>query len=655
MKEKIIFVFLLLIGISMGAAAECGDVNSDGTVDIVDALLIAQYYVDLNPVSFDSIVADVNADNSIDIVDALLIAQLYVGLIDELDCTETPTLTPSPTPVETETVFAVNCGGSAYTGSDGTVYTADAESEVIGGSAYDNGSSVSGTSDPTLYATERYGSCTYSAEVPNGDYLVTLHFAENYHTSAGSRVFNVLMEGTQSISNLDIYAQAGAETAYITENQVSVSDGQINIEFVTVTENALINAIKIQSISYTGEPIVRFTINPSSAKPNEMVTVDASASYDSDGSITNYEVNWGEGNPTNGAVTSHTYENEGTYTITVTVTDNEGKTTALSKEISVKEITVNMDKLRVIMSSDFPPFPVTNSDPDDVQSMVRFLLYTNEFDVEGIIASAGTFNMVANKQNVLAALDKYDQVDENLRKHDSNYPTAAFLRSVTYQGLGNEGSINIQWGCGKQPWSDIIGSGRDSEASEGIIAAADKDDPRPIYIGVWGGPREVAQAIWKVKNTRSQAELDAFIGKIRVYLIACQDATHGWLMDNFPNLLIVESRSTYQGMFGVDNQSWVNTNIINNHGPLCAIYPDEAMAGTGVIEGDTPSFLGLISANPNRLGNDPDDPTQPSWGGQYSRRSGTNHYVDGPGGSTISQWKADFEAEFAERADWCVE
>ena len=57
---------------------------------------------------------------------------------------------------------------------------------------------------------------------------------------------------------------------------------------------------------------------------------------------------------------------------------------------------------RIIISSDFPPFPVTNSDPDDVQSMVRFLLYSNEFDIEGLIASAGTFEMVAEKNNILA-------------------------------------------------------------------------------------------------------------------------------------------------------------------------------------------------------------------------------------------------------------
>lgn len=309
-------------------------------------------------------------------------------------------------------------------------------------------------------------------------------------------------------------------------------------------------------------------------------------------------------------------------------------------------------RLRVIMSSDFPPFPVTNSDPDDVQSMVRFLLYANEFDIEGLIASAGTYGMVAEKKNILAVLDKYDQVDENLRKHDPKYPTAAALRAVTFEGKGNNNGIRIQWGCGKQPYTDIIGAGKDSEASNAIIAAADKPDPRPIYIGVWGGPREVAQAIWKVKNTRNEAELKAFISKLRVFLIACQDATHQWLMDEFPELFIIDSRKTYQGMFRSDSREWAEENIINNHGPLCAIYPPKAAGGPGVIEGDSPTFLYLVSAN--RGINDAEDPTQPSWGGQYVRKGSTKHYVDGPGGSTISKWKSDFQAEFKQRADWML-
>jgi hypothetical protein len=60
-----------------------GDVNSDGNVDIVDALVVAQFYVGLNPDTFDQSKADTNCDGTIDILDALLIAQYYVGLITE--------------------------------------------------------------------------------------------------------------------------------------------------------------------------------------------------------------------------------------------------------------------------------------------------------------------------------------------------------------------------------------------------------------------------------------------------------------------------------------------------------------------------------------------------------------------------------------------
>lgn len=99
---------------------------------------------------------------------------------------------------------------------------------------------------------------------------------------------------------------------------------------------------------------------------------------------------------------------------------------------------------RVIVSSDFPPLdvipvkgckdgpPERCSDPDDVQSMVRFLLYANDLEVEGLVASAGTFANVARKANILAILDLYDEVDENLRRHDRRYPTAETLRSVTW-------------------------------------------------------------------------------------------------------------------------------------------------------------------------------------------------------------------------------
>ncbi len=102
MKKIVIIFVLLVLGIIPLSAATCGDVNASGAVDIVDALLIAQYYVGLGPSGFDQTVADVNGSGGIDIVDALLISQYYVGLIGQLtgcvSATATPVATATPTP-----------------------------------------------------------------------------------------------------------------------------------------------------------------------------------------------------------------------------------------------------------------------------------------------------------------------------------------------------------------------------------------------------------------------------------------------------------------------------------------------------------------------------------------------------------------------------
>jgi hypothetical protein len=154
----------------------------------------------------------------------------------------------------------------------------------------------------------------------------------------------------------------------------------------------------------------------------------------------------------------------------------------------------------------------------------------------------------------------------------------------------------------------------------------------------------------------SPAELDTFLSKLRIHQIATQDGTIGWLRDTFPRLFIIHSQKTYQGMFGgsdpISNLAWVNENIRNNHRPLCAVYPHEGMGCTGVCEGDSPSFLWLVSAN--RGLNDPDDSTQESWGGQFKKNGDMNHYIDGPGRSSISKWRHAYQAEFKQRADWCV-
>jgi hypothetical protein len=116
--ECAIFVLLALC-VAQAFAAQCGDTNSSGGPDVVDALLIAQYYVGLNPSNFDPSVADVNASGSIDIVDALLISQFYVGLISQLSCpnvTAVPTATPVVTPIPNVTTVIMPLGDSITDG-----------------------------------------------------------------------------------------------------------------------------------------------------------------------------------------------------------------------------------------------------------------------------------------------------------------------------------------------------------------------------------------------------------------------------------------------------------------------------------------------------------------------------------------------------------
>jgi hypothetical protein len=85
-KMECIILVLFIFCINYVIAEQCGDVNDDDIVNIVDALFIAQYYVDLNPGNFDELTADVNGDNMIGILDALHIAQFYVGIISSISC-----------------------------------------------------------------------------------------------------------------------------------------------------------------------------------------------------------------------------------------------------------------------------------------------------------------------------------------------------------------------------------------------------------------------------------------------------------------------------------------------------------------------------------------------------------------------------------------
>src|SRR5208283_2457691 len=140
-------------------------------------------------------------------------------------------------------VFAVHAGGGQYTDQAGVVYQSDMD--YTWGSTGSTTAAITGTQDDALYQSERYGNFSYSIPLANGSYTVTLKFAGIYWNAAGQRIFNVSMQGTQVISNLDIFAKVGKNAAYNVSIPVTVTNGTLNINFTSVVDSAKVSAIEV--------------------------------------------------------------------------------------------------------------------------------------------------------------------------------------------------------------------------------------------------------------------------------------------------------------------------------------------------------------------------------------------------------------------------
>jgi hypothetical protein len=348
----------------------------------------------------------------------------------------------------------------------------------------------------------------------------------------------------------------------------------------------------------------------------------------------------------------------------------------ISLMISVQAYTNSPERQRIIVLTDI------ENEPDDAQSLVRFLTYCNMWDVEGLVATTSIWqrDKVADWR-IVEIVEAYGKVYDNLIKHEPGYPDKEYLLSIIKRG-GNKYGL------------DGVGEGEDSEGSEWIISVLDKPDDRPVWIQLWGGSNTLAQALWKLRATRPPMELERLISKIRVYTISDQDNAAPWIRENFPNLFYIVSPgfqernslgyryATWIGISGerwyhfpsgadtslVSNE-WVTENIHNKGGALGAEYPFTEY----IMEGDSPSFLYLID---NGL-SVPERPDYGSWGGRYqlytppfrkffhqpeTRPIWTNTddmvIVDGTAyispQATIWRWREAFQNDFAARIQWAV-
>lgn len=154
-----------------------------------------------------------------------------------------------------ELVFATNAGGNSYTAADGTTFPAD--QNFSGGTTAAEQDQIANTQDDTLYQTERYGNFSYDIPVDDGTYEVVLHFAEVYWSDSnvregsgpeGDRVFHVDIEGERVLEDYDIVADVGTETAVRKPFTTTVTDGQLNVVFTTVADNAKLSAMELYRV-----------------------------------------------------------------------------------------------------------------------------------------------------------------------------------------------------------------------------------------------------------------------------------------------------------------------------------------------------------------------------------------------------------------------
>ncbi len=248
-------------------------------------------------------------------------------------------------------------------------------------------------------------------------------------------------------------------------------------------------------------------------------------------------------------------------------------------------------KPRILISSD-----IGGTDPDDNQSMAHLLMYSNLFKIEGLVSSPsyGT----GSKDEIFRMINLYEKDLPKLQKHYKNFPSPDYLRSITKQGRH-----------GNAPYA---GYTKATEGSDWIIKCAKEENTQPLWVLVWGGLEDLAQALHDAPDIQS---------KIKVYWIGGPNKkwsanTYAYIAENFPDLWFIEVNSSYYGFFSnnenideVKTTDYYNKHI-NEAGHLGKDF--KSYYNGEIKMGDTPSLLYMMDGNPN-------DPTRESWGGSFDK------------------------------------
>ena len=246
------------------------------------------------------------------------------------------------------------------------------------------------------------------------------------------------------------------------------------------------------------------------------------------------------------------------------------------------------ERPRILITTD-----IGGTDPDDNQSMMHFLLYCNEFDTEGLISSPSYGD--GNDREIVRMIGLYEQDLPTLKQHAEGWPTASQLRSVTKQG--------------RRGAAPLCGYSTATEGSDWIVKCARKEDKRPLYVLVWGGLDDVAQALHDAPDIASKIRINWIGGPNKKWSLP----SYCYIVEHFPNLWFIEDNESYRG-FIADYKNMDKHNAgfydyyVKGAGHLGADFYNY-LEGKPKL-GDTPTLLYMLDG-------DPAVPERESWGGSF--------------------------------------
>ena len=175
------------------------------------------------------------------------------------------------------------------------------------------------------------------------------------------------------------------------------------------------------------------------------------------------------------------------------------------------------------------------NEPDDQMSLVRLLLYSNEIDIEGIAATTSVWQKdKTSPELAVEIIEAYGQVVPRLKEHAPGWPEARQLQERVYRGVSAYGIA-------------AVNREKPSPATLALVAALQRPDPRPLWVSLWGGANTLAEALAWLRAHVAPEEVEALVGKLRVYSISDQDDAGPWIRAQFPSLFYIVSPSTQDG------------------------------------------------------------------------------------------------------------